>query len=31
LHAPRDGTVQAVHASTGMQVSRGQMLVQLTP
>jgi biotin carboxyl carrier protein len=31
LHAPRDGTVQGVHASAGMQVSRGQTLVQLTP
>jgi biotin carboxyl carrier protein len=31
LHAPMDGTVQSVNASAGMQVSRGQTLVQLTP
>jgi len=31
LHAQIDGTVQAVCASQGMQVSRGQVLVQLTP
>jgi biotin carboxyl carrier protein len=31
LHAPMNGTVQSVHASAGMQVSRGQTLVQLTP
>jgi biotin carboxyl carrier protein len=31
LHAHMDGIVQTVCADQGMQVSRGQMLVQLTP
>lgn len=31
LHAQMNGTVQTVNASQGMQVSRGQTLVQLTP
>jgi len=31
LYAQMNGTVQTVNASQGMQVSRGQTLVQLNP